>query len=123
MAPSATLRMWEISPKSPYGQHMCGYECMEPLEHTKQGIFEGWADGRGVYWPRKRWSWIAKALENFAARPSPSLCEIRKAVSISSFEHESEKKARRARGLGSDSGLDLAISRFTNSLVCDAGIM
>jgi hypothetical protein len=28
-----------------------------------------------------------------------------------------KKKARRARGLGSDSGLDLAISRFTNSLV------
>ncbi len=27
-----------------------------------------------------------------------------------------KKKARRARGLGSDSGLDLAISRFTNSL-------
>jgi hypothetical protein len=35
----------------------------------------------------------------------------------SSFEHESEKKSRRARGLGSDSGLNLAISRFTNSLV------
>jgi hypothetical protein len=29
-----------------------------------------------------------------------------------------KKKARRARGLGSDSGLDLAISRFTNSLDC-----
>jgi hypothetical protein len=29
-----------------------------------------------------------------------------------------KKKASRARGLGSDSGLDLAISRFTNSLVC-----
>ncbi len=27
-----------------------------------------------------------------------------------------KKKTRRARGLGSDSGLDLAISRFTNSL-------
>jgi hypothetical protein len=27
-----------------------------------------------------------------------------------------KKKARRARGLGSDSGLNLAISRFTNSL-------
>ncbi len=30
-----------------------------------------------------------------------------------------KKKARRARGLGSDSGLDLAISRFTNSLGVD----
>jgi hypothetical protein len=27
-----------------------------------------------------------------------------------------KKKARQARGLGSDSGLDLEISRFTNSL-------
>jgi hypothetical protein len=33
-----------------------------------------------------------------------------------SFEHESEKKTRQGRGLGLDSGLDLAISRFTNSL-------
>jgi hypothetical protein len=30
-----------------------------------------------------------------------------------------KKKARRARGLGSDPGLDLAISRFTNSLDVD----
>jgi hypothetical protein len=28
-----------------------------------------------------------------------------------------KKKSRRAQGLGLDSGLDLAISRFTNSLV------
>ena len=63
-----------------------------PGKHTNLGFFGGWADGRGVYWPRKRSSWIANALENFAARPSPSLCKIRKAASISSFEHESEKK-------------------------------
>jgi hypothetical protein len=30
-----------------------------------------------------------------------------------------KKKSRRCRGLGLDSGLDLAISRFTNSLVCE----
>ncbi len=32
------------------------------------------------------------ALENFSARPRPSLCEIRKFSSISRFEHESQKK-------------------------------
>jgi hypothetical protein len=48
----------------------------KPGKHTKPGFFEGWADGRGVYWPRKRPSWIANALENFAARPRPSLYEI-----------------------------------------------
>ncbi len=47
-----------------------------PGKHTKSGFFEGWADGQGVYWPRKQSSWIANALENFAARPRPSLCEI-----------------------------------------------
>ncbi len=29
-----------------------------------------------------------------------------------------KKNPRRCRGLGLDSGLDLAISRFTNSLAC-----
>ncbi len=60
--------------------------------HTNLAFFGGWAVGRGVYWPRKRSIWIAIALEIFAARPCPSLCEIRKATSISSFEHVSEKK-------------------------------
>jgi hypothetical protein len=47
-----------------------------PGKHTNLGFFGGWADGRGVYWPGKRSSWIANALENFAARRSPSLCKI-----------------------------------------------
>ncbi len=44
------------------------------------------------YWPQKRSSWIANAWEIFAARPRPSLCEIRKFSSISRFEHDSQKK-------------------------------
>jgi hypothetical protein len=83
---------------SPDVDNMCGQGVQETLGNTNLGFFGGWADGWGVYWPRKRSSWIANALENFAARPSPSLCEIRKAASISSF------------------GLTLAISRFSNSL-------
>jgi hypothetical protein len=75
---------------------MCGQESREPWETHKFRFFGGWAEGRGVYWPRKRSSWIGNALENFAARPSPSLWEIRKAASISSFEHESEKKGPRS---------------------------
>ncbi len=47
---------------------------------------------QGVYWPRKRSSWIANALENFAARPWPSLCEIWKASSLSLSLMLSEKK-------------------------------
>ncbi len=66
-------------------EHMCG-------QHTNLAFFGGWAVGRGVFWPRKRSIWIAIALENFAARPCPSLCDFRKAASISSFEHVSEKK-------------------------------
>jgi hypothetical protein len=92
-------------------EHMCG-------QHTNLAFFGGWAVGRGVYWPPKRLILIAIALENFAARPCPSLCEIRKAASISSFEHVSEKKAHRARGLGSDPGLDLAIPHSSNSFEC-----
>ncbi len=68
-------------------EHMCG-------QHTNLAFFGGWAVGQGVYWPQNRSIWIAIALENFAARPCPSLCEIRKAASISSFKHVSEKKAR-----------------------------
>jgi hypothetical protein len=34
-----------------------------PGKHTNPGFFGGWADGRGVYWPQKRSSWIANALE------------------------------------------------------------
>ncbi len=29
--------------------------------HTNLAFLEGWAVGRGVYWPRKRSSWIANA--------------------------------------------------------------
>ncbi len=54
-------------------------------EHTIPEILGGWAVGAGS-------SWIANALENFSARPRPSLCKIWNASSISSFEHESEKK-------------------------------
>ncbi len=64
----------------------------ESRNHTNLAYFGGWAVGRGVYCPRKQSSWIAIALENFSARPSPSLCEIRKASSISSYEHEIRKK-------------------------------
>ena len=71
----------------------CGTHVQGTLgKHTILGIFGGWADGRGVYWPRKRSCWIAIALENFAARPSPSLCEIRKASSLSQSLSLSEKK-------------------------------
>jgi hypothetical protein len=42
-----------------------------PGKHTNLGFLGGLADGRGVYWPLKRSSWIANALEKFAARPRP----------------------------------------------------
>jgi hypothetical protein len=64
----------------------------ESRNHTNLAYFGGWAVGRGVYCPRKRSSWIVIALENYSAKPSPSLCKIQKASSISSYEHESEKK-------------------------------
>ncbi len=55
-------------------------------------------------------------LENYSARSSSNLCEIWKASSISRFEHESQKKARRCRVLALDPCLDSSIPRFSNSL-------
>jgi hypothetical protein len=45
-----------------------------------------------------------------------------KVYKVSRFEHESQKKSRRCRGLGLDSGLDLAISRFIYSFVTNQQI-
>ncbi len=87
-----SLWLWECGKYQITCAHVRPRVQGNPGKHTNPGFFWGWADGRGVYWPRKRSSWIANALENFAARPRPSLCEIWNALSISSFEHESEKK-------------------------------
>ncbi len=62
---------------------------------------------------------IAIELDRKRLRPRPSLCEIRKFSSISRFEHEAQKKSRRGRGFGLDSGLEIAISRFIYSFVRD----
>jgi hypothetical protein len=68
---------------------MCGQESREPWELHKSSFFWGVGSWAGCVLASKA---IELDRERFAARPSPRLCEIWNASSISSFEHESEKK-------------------------------
>jgi hypothetical protein len=90
-------------------QHMC------PKESRNHTILAYLGGSAGCVYSSKSIERSSTILENYSARSSPSLCEIWKALSISKFEHESQKKARRCRGLALDPCLDSSIRHSSNS--------
>ena len=96
---------------------MCGQESRETLGNTPiQDFFGGGLMGGvciGLESDRAR----SRTLKKTSRRDRDRVCakfEMPRRFRASNMNQK--KKPRRARGLGSDSGLDLAISCFTNSL-------
>ncbi len=95
---------------------MCGQESRKPWELHKSSFFWGVGSWAGCVLASKAIDLDRDRIRKLRGETVPEF--VRNSKGRVDFELRTciRKKARRARGLGSDPGLDLAISHSSNSL-------